>query len=309
MKKLKLLTIINNHIFIKKTIMKKLIYFLAFATSLLIALSCNDPDEFIGGDNAIRGCINQAAVNYDNKATIDDGSCVVTGKNQNTIAAKFTATWCGPCGTNTSFNNLYNEFKPVALHFTLQVNDVISGQFSGVTPIMNGFKSYWGIGSLSTPSFAANDEFVLQNIAQARNAIESKIEQDPKAGLGLKWTRGAGPNKGKINLNVYVEFFETVSGKYNLGVYYIANELIATQNVGGTQTPDFQHKLVMLGEATGAGMYGTEISEGQINSGDVFRFSRVLTPPNGIDMGKVSVVAILWKLEGNKFVFENCTLN
>jgi hypothetical protein len=289
--------------------LKKIVYTLGFIGSLLLSFSCNDPDDFIGGDKNIRGCMSQAAVNYDNKATIDDGSCVVTGKNQNTIASKFTATWCGPCGTNTSFNNLYNEFRPVALHFTLQVNDAISGQFSGITPIMNGFKSYWGIGSLSTPSFAANDAFVQQNMAQARNAIESKVVQKPKAGLGLKWTRGAGTNAGRINLNVFVEFFEPTSGKYNLAVYYVANELIATQNVGGTQTPDFPHKLVMLGEANGSDMYGTEISEGQINTGDVIRFSRVLTPPNGININKVSVVAILWRANGNSFIFENCTLN
>jgi len=288
---------------------KKITLLLLCTSGLFLAGACNDPDNFVGGENAIRGCMNQGAVNYDSKATLDDGSCVVVGQNQNTIAAKFTATWCGPCGTNTSFNTLYNDYKPVALHFTLQVNDAISGQFPGITPMMDGFKSYWGVGSLSTPSFAANDAFVQQNMAQARNAIENKVVQKAKAGIGLKWTRGAGPNAGKINLNVFVEFMEAVNGKYNLGIYYIAKEMIATQNVGGTQTPDFPHKLVMLGEATGAGMYGSEFIEGQKSAGDVERFSRVLTPPSNIDMGKVSVVAILWRANGQAFIFENCTLN
>jgi hypothetical protein len=288
---------------------KHLIYLFAFLASLLIAYSCTDPNDGDFSPNAIRGCMNPAAVNYNTKATLDDGSCVIVGNKQNSIAAKFTATWCGPCGTNTSFNTLYNDYKPVALHFTLQVNDVISGQFSGITPMMDGFKSYWGVGSLSTPSFAANDAFVQQNMAQARNEIENKIVQKAKAGIGLKWTRGAGPNAGKINLNVFVEFLEAVNGKYNLGIYYVAKELIATQNVGGTQTPDFPHKLVMLGEATGAGMYGSEFIEGQKSVGDVERFSRVLTPPSNIDMGKVSVVAILWRANGQAFIFENCTLN
>jgi hypothetical protein len=289
----------------KKKILKTIIVTLLTSLS---TVSCNEPDEFIGGEN-VRGCMNQSAVNYNNNATIDDGSCVSIGKNQNTIVGKFTATWCGPCGTNTSFNTLYSEFKPVALHFTLQVNDVISNNFKGITPMMNGFKLYWGIGSLSTPSFAANDEFIQQNIQQARNIIKNKVTQNPNVGLGLKWTRGAGPNEGKLNLNVFAKFFETINGKFNLGVYYIAKEIIETQNVGGIQTPDFSHKLVMLGEATGAGIYGSEFIDGQKSAGDVERFSRILTPPNGIDMNKVSVVIILWRKIGDKFTFENCTLN
>jgi hypothetical protein len=292
--------------------MKKLILLVVPALFLGFATSCTEPNDGDLNNTAVKGCMNPAAANYNNKATLDDGSCVIVGKKQNSISAKFTATWCGPCGSfgAPAFESYYNDMHPKTLAFTLQVNDAIAGMYPGITPLMNGFKSYWGIGSLSTPSYAVNAAPIPnQNLTMARNVVNEKHAEDPKAGIGIKWTRGAGTNAGKINVNAYVEFFDAIPGDVKLGLYFIARELEATQKVGDQTVADFKHKHVLLGEATGADMYGTLIAEGGVSKGDVKHLSRVLVEPDGMDMTKLSLVGILWKANGTVHVFENGTLN
>jgi hypothetical protein len=291
---------------------KQLIYLFGFLASLLIAYSCTDPDDGDFSPNAIRGCMNPAAVNYNTNATLDDGSCVIVGNKQNSISAKFTATWCGPCGSfgAPAFQSYYNDMHSKTLAFTLQVNDAIAGMYPSITPIMNGFKNYWEINSLSTPSYAVNTAAIPnQNLTMARSIVDEKHAEIPKTGIGIKWTRGAGANAGKINVNAYVKFFEDIPGDFKLALYFIVRELEATQKVGDETVSDFKHKHVMLSEATGASMYGTIIAEGGVTSGDVKHLPRILVEPNGMDMAKLSLVGILWRSNGAVHVFENATLN
>ena len=84
--------------------MKKLLFSFITVLSLLSTV--------INAQNAIFGCIDTAAANYDPNATVDDGSCTYGQQGGNNLEQKDVSnTVYFPVMANVKFSQLRNSFR------------------------------------------------------------------------------------------------------------------------------------------------------------------------------------------------------
>lgn len=287
--------------------MKNLIYVTLIA---LFSYSCapeNIENEY--------GCVNNIlAVNYNPDAITDDGSCVMVYEVQNSLFAKFTATWCAPCGSwgGPTFVAIADQNKGKILAMTLQTNDALTTTLNGsLVNSPTGFDSKWNYSG--TPSFAANDINLDQAAGSANAIIASAYQTSPDMAVGIGKTIGAGTNEGMFNLNVYVKSYKNLSGQYHLAVYFLAKEIVKSQNTDNGYEPNYVHHHVLLGSPTGNGAWGDPIATNP-KAGEVFHWSKAVDYTEyeqlyGITKDNIEVVAVIWKTDGSEHFFVNCTTN
>lgn len=277
----------------------------------LVSSSCNDPQLLApGGDNEIKGCTNQEAVNYNSEAAVDDGSCVVVNEQQNSIFVKFTATWCGPCGGwgGTAFTDAIATQGSRMLAMSLQVNDDLTTGSNG--PLVDEFSNKWNYSG--TPNFAANEIMVGTTVQDAVNEVADHAQLMPKLGVGVRTTLGAGPNAGKLNIDAYIKHFDETNDDYHLAIYFLARNIVASQNTSNGYVDNYEHHHVLLGAATYGGAYGEEIITEKKSAGDVTRFARAVAYDASWDLDELEVVAVVWRKDPslpNTFYYENSTTN
>jgi len=298
---------------------KKLINNINYVTRLMLIListitlitSCKDPNVGDQSDFAVRGCTNPAAANYNASATLEDGSCIVVSSTQNSVFVKFTATWCGPCGSYgaPTFENKMNTHKGKILAISLQYNDALSTADN--EGLVSGFLSHMPPpgGSLSTPSFGVNNQYFAQTLGAADAEVNSKYATDPNIGLGIKYTIGAGKNHGKLNINAIGKFFKQVNGEYKISILAISKKLVAPQKVDDTYTDSFEHKQVLLGSITTGGLYGEPFHTGSAQPGTLAKWSKAVAIKPSWDLTNLELGVIVWRKNGNAWVFENCTVS
>ncbi len=278
----------------------------------LVSSSCNDPQLLApGGDNEVKGCTNQEAVNYNSEAAVDDGSCVVVNEQQNSIFVKFTATWCGPCGGwgGSAFTDAIASQGSRMLGMSLQVNDGLTTGSNG--PLVDEFSNKWNYSG--TPNFAANEIMVGTSVQDAINEVSDHSQMLPKLGVGVRTTLGAGPNAGKLNIDAYIKNFEETNADYHLAIYFLARNIVASQNTSNGYDDAYVHHHVLLGAATYGGAYGEEIIiDKAMKAGDITHFSRAVSYDASWDLDELEVVAVVWRKDpnlANTFYYENSTTN
>lgn len=124
--------------------MKHIIYSLIILSLTLITFSCNDDDDNINPNNditpiSIIGCTNPDAVNYDENATEDDGSCIILGcTDENATNYNMDATNDdGTCQYSVEYL-LNGQWDIVSLEYATEVDlsDIPTvGQLLGVQDI------------------------------------------------------------------------------------------------------------------------------------------------------------------------------
>jgi hypothetical protein len=280
--------------------MKKLL--IVLTTALLS--SCYDSSLL--EETNIKGCTNPQSVNYNPNAYIDDGSCVFVEKKQNSIFGKFTATWCGPCGNwgGPAFTNFHQQNSGDVLGISLQVNDNFTTSENG--PLVDEFATKWQY--TGTPNFFANETFVGTSVNQLQSIVDSKNSESPKLAIGVHKTIGAGKNAGKYNINVYIKAYENLSGQYNLSVLYLHKDIVASQNTGSGYDNGYIHHHVLIKSAIPYGAFGEPIFNG-MDSGEVYRWSKVIDYDENWDLEKIELVFIVWKNTGSGYEFINSTTN
>jgi hypothetical protein len=296
----------------KNMIFNKLINsieYILFILFFAFSVSCNDPNIYI--QEGTRGCTNTQADNYNVLATLDDGSCITVNKKQNSIFVKFTATWCGPCGSYGM--NLFSEktaqHNGKILGFTVQYNDALTNPNN--IGLMNEFVQHMSPpnGTLSTPSFGVNNQYYAQNIAAFDSEINTNFNKSPNVGVGLNWTRGAGKNNGKINMNILGKWFKPISGQYNITVLVIGKKIIAPQKIDDSYIANFEHKNVLLGSITQGGLYGESFYNGSTEINQLTEWKKVVQLDPTWDINNIYFGIIIWKKTGNTWVFENSNIN
>jgi hypothetical protein len=279
---------------------------LSFILISFLAFSCTEPELY--QEEETKGCTNPQSVNYSPNAILDDGSCVTITEKQNSLMVKFTATWCGPCGEwgGPAFVSAVNSNKSRVLGISLQVNDNLTTSLNG--PMVDQFSSKWQY--TGTPNFAVNNDLIGTNVNQATSIIGTTSQISPKMGVGLHVTTGAGPNKGKMNINAYIKSYENSPGNYHLAVYFLSREIIASQKVGSTFDPSYVHHHVLLGPATLGGAWGEEIITNGSQKGQVFRWAKAVAYDSSWKLEDLEIVAVIWKKNPDgTFSFVNCTNN
>lgn len=263
-------------------------------------LSSCAPDE---NTTVVRGCTDPLAVNYNDSAVVNDGSCVVIPVKQNGMFFKFTATWCQPCGEwgMDAFEEVYQANKGKIVAFTVQTNDDLMTPRN--QPTFEAFSTRWDYSG--TPNFVVNNTLINTNYYEAAGQINSITSATPTIGTGIHWTIGGGPNTGKINVNVYAKAFSALTGEYKMGVYIIAKRLIAYQNGQGD---NYEHHKVLLGFA-GDDPWGETITTSGASADQVFHKGYVVPLEPTWNVADIEVVSIIWKKNGANWDFVNATPN
>lgn len=282
---------------------KYLVFTLAFG-SVVTLNSCLSESA---ATEEIRGCKDSKAVNFNPDANVDDNSCVVIAQKQNSLLIKFTATWCGPCGSwgAPTFKNLYSNLKGDVLAMSAQVNDALTT--SKNAPIVNALDGKYQYSG--TPSFALNNTCYNQTTGSFPSLVDAAALTEPKMGAGVKYTVGAGANAGKLNVNLYVKTFQNQTGEFYAATYVLGKKVIATQLVDGDYVNEFEHHHVILG-VVGDNPWGEKLQDGSTyKKDDVLNKQYVYEFDPSWKLSEITLQTVIWKKTGNSYEFINCTTN
>jgi len=104
-----------------------------------------------------------------------------------------------------------------------------------------------------------------------------------------------------ILVSTKTRFFQEASGEYYLGVYVIDDGIVAPQANQGNMA---EHKRLVRVSLTDSD-FGDLIGSGNISAG-AEQTQQYSIPINAAwDLAKLEIATIIWKKEGNTYVFEN----
>ena len=219
-------------------------------------------------------------------------------QEQRTLVTKRTATWCPYCGSwgwNMMTGLLEdNDEKSIiwAAHYS---GDLVNSTSESIVQ---------NIGGAGQPRFYLNQtdkNVTSSNVSSKRTAIKDEIEQTftqmPDANAGIRATKTG----RRLNMDVKAKFFNQSQGEYYLAVYVIEDDVLAYQAGKGANTP---HKNV-LREAVTSEKFGVLVASGVITAGTEYTTSYTYDVPSNWEVSNVSLAAVLWKKQNNKYQFVN----
>lgn len=251
--------------------MKKILL-LVLAVSL-IAVSCKKDDDEV------------VTTPYDS---------ITVSHSQEAFVLLTTATWCGYCGEwgIPTFEEAFagegnidaSRVNGVALHY--------SSSDPMYLAMSQTLKSQYGIGGPPNLWIEFNNAYNLQPSGW-KNAIVSRQAQTAvTCGVGL-YSERVGDS---FSVHVKVEFFSSLSGNYNLAVYAVENNIIASQVDYGTGTTitNYNHKRVLREEIVANNAFGAPMFSG--TSPSEFTKSYSYTPATGVNPDNVHFVAVIYEM-------------
>lgn len=266
--------------------MKNLLLVLITITGGLLISSC--------ADERIDGCTNPYALNYNPKASDDNGACYTPIQTKKVLMADFTATWCGPCGDwgapnfEGAIHMTLGKSEPMGIHSTDEMSNSLSEQFLT-------FYNITGIPTLKVWN-AANDFTDSTSMAAA---VDAELDEPlAEAGAIVVLT----DKGGSFELGVSSGTFEQVVGDYFVAVYLMENNLKYPQNgagEGGAYDNDFVHQHVLRASATGD-MWGDQFVYGSGFPGLMTTKIYNIPKQAGWKTADIYALAVVWKYAKNK---------
>jgi hypothetical protein len=252
--------------------MKKSI--ILFLSAILITAACKknkdeDPEPVVPGP-------------YDNITVL---------QSQQAFVLISTATWCSYCGDwgNPTFKSALEgegnidaaRVNGMALHFS--TSDPMYHIFSKT------LKDEYGIGGPPNLWIEFDNTYKLQPTGWKNAIVSRQAQTNVSCGIGMaKETSG-----GSIKVKVKVKFFSTLTGRYNLAVYAVENNVTANQS----GSSDDKHLRVLRGEIAANNAFGTQIFNG--TSPEEYTNTFTFTPQSGVVPSNVQFVAVVYKMVNN----------
>ena len=212
---------------------------------------------------------------------------------QNTLITKISATWCINCGTWgwDAHENIIEENQENTIHFNAHNSGDLESE------VAKAFSSNYG--SIGQPQFFLNNEnlsLFSSNEATKRAEIIATISantlQTPIVGVASLHEI----TDGLLTVQSNVEFFQNVAGDYFLATYIIEDGVMNSQ-VG--QSGIVSHKQVMR-TALSENHFGDPLVNGvEAAMVQLFELPAEWVPEN------LEMVSIVWRKDGDKFVFVN----
>jgi len=265
-----------------------------------ITFSCHEAPDGSGP-----GCINPNAVNYNPDAAYDNGSCVVIEEKTYSLFFQYASASAPDCD-DVNFNEVMSDNNGKVLGVRLPVGDSFS--WGGNDSILARFVTKYGTPAPTLPQYGCNNTFHGANYNDANANITARFASAPEAGIGILHSVGGGINAGKLNINVYVKFFNP-GGQYFLAMYVLHKNFIGPQNVGGTPVATFNHKRIAMASITP--VFGNMIPADEVSAGAVYHDTYIFpyTDIPSFNINSYQVVGVIWKKTQSGFDVVNVTPN
>lgn len=232
--------------------------------------------------------------------TSGDASSLAVSTDQKALVMKFSATWCGPCGSNAVpvSNQLHDNYPYTvnAVHFQCGSSGTPDQTMpSNVkAPGHNAAQSAYGVTGI--PQFIAGVKEVSTSYSTVSAEVNTMIAPATVAGIGVtKSISGT-----TMTINWKAKFFADYPDGAKLALYVIENNVPITSQAGSPNTKSLSN--VFRGVPNSWTWTGQTISAGAVAAGTPFEgtatytlISDVKTPDN------LEVVAVLYsnKMNGN----------
>ncbi|MEI8203976.1 MAG: Omp28-related outer membrane protein [Bacteroidota bacterium] len=267
---------------------KVLLIFIIAASTAAMFSSCKKA--------AVKGCTNADAINYDSKATEDDGNCIAPLQVHKTILLDFTGTQCGNCSAYgipcfmQAIKDNPNKTVPLSVHCGTgdPLNNNVSLSMSG------------GYNVSGTPTMAVgNNPNVSIDAASLNSAITTGTTGTTSVGMCSKMSVSG----TVLSISARLKFFSACTGEYWFAVYALENGVVSPQ----ISLPDpYTHFHVLRGCVNQLGGYrGEKVVTTSIAAGSIIDKSYTYTVPAGCNPANMYLACVLWKKEATSWTFIN----
>lgn len=234
----------------------------------------------------------------------ESGSSIEVAEVNMALYTKLTATWCGPCGSwGWDLSKEINE-EIEGTATGLGVYGSASSRMTNSTAVAF-FSDFGGTGY---PNFALNGSDLTERSESGgiftattkTNIVDAAMEF-----AGLPVQVGIGGNAtmvdGVLNVDLAVKPFVGQEGEFYVAAYVVEDKVMEIQS---GQSGTVEHHNVLRGSMNGE-TYGVAFT-GDLSAGIQ---TDLETMDYGVDpewnQDNISVVAVVWKKEGNKYTFVN----
>ena len=200
-----------------------------------------------------------------------------------------TATWCSYCGDwgIPTFDGAFAGDDNVD---TERINGMAL-HYSGSDPMHHSMaedlKSSFGIGGPPNLWIEFDNSYNTNPSGWVSAVKDRQSENNPDCGVGLNVNKDG----DEFTVDTRVEFFNSMSGTYNLAVYVTEDGIVASQEGSSS---DHVHKEVLRGEITKGSPWGVEMFSGDSPSDytDSFNF----TADGGLKADNLKFVAVVYEM-------------
>lgn len=217
---------------------------------------------------------------------------------QQTLLTKIAATWCVNCGTWgwDTYEGMIEENPEDAIFITAHYNGDLHTKTA--ESFSKNFKS------IGQPQFFLNNENTglhEGNRANKRNEIIEVVKKNatqvPIANTGINYQL----DNQALTAQVKTKFFQNTSGDYSVALYILED---GVSNFQAGKEEVVEHKKV-LRETLSEEDFGLTIGSQQIGNGAEYTRSFSIVIPDDWNKERLSLVALIWKKEGDQFYFVN----
>jgi hypothetical protein len=218
------------------------------------------------------------------------------------LVTKISASWCPYCGT-WGWDLMEGLFQDNS-----GISNMLSLHYSGDYRTDAGAKMTSNFGAVGQPQFVLNSQLLSVNGSTAQTkrpeiqkAVADNAALKPVVQTGIK----AGTYEGQFNILTNTRFFQAAEGEYYLGLYLLQQEFVGPQ--AGRTSSSVHKNLLRMNFMDSA--FGELLVQGPVNAGsEVFLQRSVSLNSIAYPLGNISVLSIIWKKEGSRYVVVNTNL-
>ncbi len=217
---------------------------------------------------------------------------------QRPLFTKITATWCPNCGTwgwsymKDVIAQNGDDMLVVGAHYSGELENDAGDFFQSVFRSSGQPRFIFG-----NQDQGVRSSNLVDKLNETDAAVKDLMAQQPEMGVGMNVT----VSNQSLDVHTKTKFFAAVDGTYYLSLYLIENDVIEEQAAVG---PNAMHPMVVRSAFTDGGE-GIEIVNGSIALDTEIEHDFSLTRQPEWNLENSYVYAIIWKKEGEQFIYEN----